>query len=56
MQCEATITSEDATEVIRLIEEYLCQGGTGFDDNKLTRVLDALSWADRIVITGYDGE
>jgi hypothetical protein len=50
VNCEATITNSEAVEVMNLIKEYLHQGGTGFDDDKLERVLYAFEWADRIVI------
>lgn len=50
MKEEYAITSKDAYETIKLINEYLMQGGTGFDDEALERVAEALSWANRIVI------
>jgi len=50
MQEEATISNAEAVEVMRLIKEYLYQGGTGFNADKLERVLYVLEWADRIVI------
>ena len=50
MKTEITITSADAFEAIKLIQEYLYKGGTGFDGDALERVLDALGEADRIVI------
>jgi hypothetical protein len=50
MKEEWAITREEAGEVILLINEYLFQGGTGFDDDMLERVAEALGWADRIRI------
>lgn len=54
MQTEITITSADAVEGIRLIQEYLHKGGVGFDAGALERLLEALQEADRIVITPED--
>ena len=51
MNLEITITSDDAYEVMKLIREYLNKGGTGLDSEALERVQEALSAADRIVIT-----
>lgn len=41
---DVTITMKlpEAMEVLRLIQEYLFQGGTGFDDEALERVAAAL--------------
>jgi hypothetical protein len=50
MKTEIIISSHDATQAMRLIWEYLEQGGTGFDADALARVSEALSEADRIVI------
>ena len=50
VNCEATITNSEAVEVMNLIKEYLYQGGIGFNNDKLERVLYAFEWADRIVI------
>jgi hypothetical protein len=54
MKEEFSITREEAGEVIRLINEYLFNGGTGFDDDRLERVAEALSWADRIRIVAKE--
>ena len=48
MKEEWTITREEAREVSALIYEYVTQGGTGFNQNALERVAEALIWADRI--------
>ena len=56
MKTEMTITSYDAVEAIKLIEEYLHKGGTGFDNEALERVHRALQQADRIVIDSGDAE
>jgi hypothetical protein len=45
-----TISSSDADVVIGLINEYLCEGGAGFDDEALARVLQALCCAKTITI------
>lgn len=50
MNYEVTISADDAIVALRLIDEYLHQGGTGFDAAALKRVADALGSADRIVI------
>ena len=50
MKSETTISLLAAIEVIKLIEEYLTQGGTGFDAELLTEALEGLRWGDRIVI------
>lgn len=47
---EATITNSEAVEVMKLIKEYLYQGGNGFNADKLESVLYAFEWANRIVI------
>lgn len=54
MKEEYSITREEAGEVIGLINEYLTQGGTGFDDDRLERVAEALGWADRIRIVASE--
>ena len=54
MQTEITITSADAVEAMRLIQEYLYKGGTGFDAEALERVLEALGEADRITISAAE--
>lgn len=46
----ATISHHAAVEVIRLIEEYLYQGGTGRDEHALIEALHALEEADAIEI------
>ena len=56
MNEEHTISSKDAYEAIKLINEYLMHGGSGFDDEALERVAEALSWADRIVIESEERE
>lgn len=54
MKEEWAITREEATEVAHLICEYLQQGGTGFDTNKLEHAVEALMWADRIRIVARE--
>ena len=60
MKEEIAITHDVAAEVARLINEYLFQGGAGFDNEKLAEAREALMWADRIRIikteTDYDEE
>lgn len=56
MKEEWSITRDEATEVARLICEYLQQGGSGFDSSKLEQVNEALLWADRIRIVGSEEE
>ena len=60
MKEEWAISSEAAAEVIALINEYLTQGGSGFDREKLEIACEALAWADRIRIINkeedYDEE
>jgi hypothetical protein len=56
MKEEWAITSKDALEAIKLINEYLTQGGTGFDDDALGRVAEALAWADRVRIVKSEEE
>ena len=51
MNTEVTIKSTDVLETIKLIDEYLKQGGIGFDHDALERVAEALNEADHIVIT-----
>jgi hypothetical protein len=51
MQTELTLSSSDALEAMKLISEYLRKGGTGFDDEALARVYDALIQADKIIIS-----
>ena len=50
MKTDATISNAAAVEVIRLIEEYLHQGGTGRDETLLVEALRALEDADHITI------
>jgi hypothetical protein len=50
MNTEITISAADAGEALRLIQEYLFEGGTGFSAEALERAADALGNADRIVI------
>ena len=50
MNEEFSITRDEATEVARLINEYLFQGGWGFDNERLANAREALMWADRIRI------
>jgi hypothetical protein len=45
-----TISSSDTDVVIGLINEYLCEGGAGFDDEALHRVLMVLCCAKTITI------
>lgn len=60
MKEEIAITHDVAAEVARLINEYLFQGGAGFDNEKLAEAREALMWADRIRIikteADYDEE
>lgn len=51
---ECTISGKAAIEVIRLIDEYLFQGGDGRDEELLVEAREALEMADRIVIQGDD--
>jgi hypothetical protein len=50
MKEDWAISHDTAAEVARLINEYLFQGGSGFDDEKLADAREALMWADRIRI------
>lgn len=50
MRTEATISVAAATEVMKLIDEHVKQGGP-FDNELLLEVSDALGEADRIVIS-----
>lgn len=50
MQDEYTITPEEAREISALLTEYLNQGGIGFDETAILNTIDALEWADRIII------
>lgn len=52
MNTEITISRKAADNLVWLIEEYLTQGGTGFDADALAEALDAICNADRIVIEG----
>lgn len=54
MREEWSITREESCEVARLICEYLQQGGSGFDTNKLEVAVEALMWADRIRIVNSE--
>ena len=54
MKEEWSITREEARQVGYLIWEYLKDGGTGFDNNMLERVGEALNWADRIRIVANE--
>ena len=55
MDTPTAISRHAAVEVIRLIEEYLYQGGTGRDENALFEALHALETADAIeIIEGSD--
>lgn len=57
MHTEIEISSVVAVAAIRLIDEYLTQGGTGHNEELLLQALHALSDADRIVIsTTQEGE
>lgn len=57
MKTEIVITSADAFEVMKLIEEYLHKGGQGLNQDALERVYHALGNADRITIvpSPYNG-
>jgi hypothetical protein len=50
MKTEVTIQNKDALEALKLINEYLLQGGIGFDHDALERFAEALSEADSFVI------
>ena len=52
MTTEITISRKAADNLAWLIEEYLTQGGTGFDADALAEALDAICNADYIVIEG----
>lgn len=54
MKEEWAITRDEATEVARLINEYLFQGGNGFEHERLANVREALMWADRIRIVANE--
>lgn len=54
MKEEWSITKAEANEVVRLINEYLQQGGSGFDDDKLAQAAEALMWANRIRIVASE--
>lgn len=56
MKTQTSITPADAIEARKLLQEYLVQGGHGFDHAALERVADALGEADRIVIEDDDDE
>lgn len=56
MKLQTRITTADAIEARRLIQEYLHKGGTGFDADALERMADALGEADRIVISDVPDE
>lgn len=56
MKEEFSITREEAAEVAHLICEYLQQGGSGFNTNKLEHAVEALMWADRIRIVASEEE
>lgn len=50
------ISNEQAIEAIKLIQEYLHKGGTGFDTDKLDAVLEAFLHADQINIEASNDE
>ena len=50
MTCHATLSHAAAVETVRLIEEYLIQGGTGRDENRLIEALQAMTSAAVITI------
>ena len=52
MNTEITISRAAADNLAGLIEEYLTQGGTGFDADALAEALDAICNADCILIDG----
>ena len=54
MNTEITVSNTDVFEAIKLIQEYLFKGGTGFDAEALERFLDALWEADRIIIAPHE--
>jgi hypothetical protein len=55
MKTEYKLTAYDANQALALINEYLTQGGVGFDDEALERVAVALGFGDRIVILSQEG-
>lgn len=54
MNTEITISGMAANAVIRLIREHL-QQDVVFDERQLRDALEALEWADRIVIDNSKG-
>ena len=48
----AKLTNAQASETIKLIQEYFFKGGVGFDNDKLESMLNALIEADQIIIGG----
>jgi len=50
------LSKDYAEEAARLIQEYLHKGGTGFDAEKLERVMCALLEADEIEIEEDENE
>ena len=50
MNTEIKISRRAAEEICALIEEYLHEGGSGFDNLLLEEALTALGEADRIVV------
>ncbi|UOF80893.1 hypothetical protein [Caudoviricetes sp.] len=50
------LSKDYAKEAARLIQEYLYKGGTGFDAEKLERVMCALLEADEIEIDNGEEE
>jgi hypothetical protein len=56
MKTEVTIQNKDALEALKLINEYLMQGGIGFDHDALERFAEALSEANRIVVAPAYGD
>jgi hypothetical protein len=49
---QITLDFATVNETIGLIQEYLHQGGTGFDADRLAEMLDTLISADLIRIVG----
>lgn len=55
MKTEYEITEYDASQTLALINEYLTQGGVGFDAEALDRVAEALALGGPIVIIPNKG-
>lgn len=50
MKEEWNVSRQDLMEVCNLVFEYIREGGSGFDADRLERAYMAFMWADRIKI------